>query len=60
MELLCHPFIMKFYKSTKDEKNIYFVTEHVKGERLFEIIRELDEVTIEYARFYVAQLVLVL
>jgi hypothetical protein len=38
---------MKFYKSAKDEKNIYFVTEHVKGDTLFEIIRELDEVSID-------------
>ena len=60
MDLMCHPFVMKFYNSAKDENNIYFIMEHVAGERMFEIIRQMDEVDVDEARFYISQIVLVL
>ena len=60
MEKMCHPFIMKFYRSFKDAKNIYFVTEYIPGDMLFNVIRTLEEVSSDETRFYVAQMVLVL
>ena len=45
MEKMAHPFIMKFYRSFKDAKNIYFVTEYIPGDMLFNVIRTLDEVS---------------
>ena len=35
------PFIIKYYKTLKDSNMIYFVTEFVNGEELFDIIRHI-------------------
>ena len=37
------PFIMNFYKSMKDNINIYFLTELVLGMELFDAIREIGK-----------------
>lgn len=36
---LDHPFIMRFYRSFKDEENVYFLTEYIPGIELFDAIR---------------------
>jgi serine/threonine protein kinase len=36
-----HPFILKLVKSSKDEKNIYFIMEYIKGKELFDFIRDI-------------------
>ena len=36
-----HNNIMKFYRTFKDDDNIYFVTEYIAGEELFNTIREI-------------------
>lgn len=36
-----HPFIMKLVKTLKDSKNIYFLTEYIKGKELFDVIRDI-------------------
>lgn len=36
-----HEFILKFYRSFKDMENIYFLTEYIPGEELFDAIREI-------------------
>ena len=30
---------MKFYKTFKDDKNVYFILEYIEGEELFDAIR---------------------
>ena len=37
------PFIMKYIRSFKDEQNIYFLTEFVRGMELFDVIREIGD-----------------
>jgi cGMP-dependent protein kinase len=34
-----HQFILKFYRSYKDNENIYFLTEFIPGFELFDAIR---------------------
>lgn len=35
------PFIMAFTRSFKDNFNIYFLVEYIKGMELFDVIREI-------------------
>ena len=35
------PFIIEFVRSYKDDVNIYFLTEYVKGMELFDVIRDI-------------------
>jgi len=51
---------MKFYRSFKDEKNIYFVVEYIPGSMLFDVIRELDEIDTIEAQFYTSSIILTL
>lgn len=32
---------MKFFQSMKDDLNIYFLTEYIKGMELFDVIRDI-------------------
>ena len=44
MKVLEHvqfPLIMEFIKSIKDDNNIYFLVEYIKGLELFDVIREI-------------------
>ena len=36
-----HPFIMKLVKSLKDDDNIYFLTEYIRGKELWDVIRDI-------------------
>ena len=65
MEKLHHPFIMKYYKSFKDDRNIYFIQEHIPGDMLFEVVNFIEDeqeekISSGQVRFYIAQIVLVL
>jgi cGMP-dependent protein kinase len=51
---------MKFYRSFKDEKNIYFIVEYIAGSMLYDVIRELDIIDTEEALFYTASVLLTL
>ncbi|OMJ74855.1 hypothetical protein SteCoe_26108 [Stentor coeruleus] len=57
---LDHNFILKLIKTFKDEKRIYFLLEYVKGEDLFDVIRNLGLLTDEDAQFYIAVLLIIL
>ena len=39
---------MKFKRSFKDNNNIYFLNEYVKGLELFDVIREIGYYTLKY------------
>ena len=39
-----HPFILKFYRSYKDNENIYFLTEYIPGMELFDAIRVIGNI----------------
>jgi cGMP-dependent protein kinase len=51
-----HPFIVKLVKSLKDENNVYFLLEYVKGKELFEVIRDIGYLSKEQTNFYIAQI----
>ena len=51
-----HPFIVKLVKSLKDENNIYFLLEYVKGKELFEVIRDIGYLSKEQTNFYIASI----
>jgi len=53
-----HPFIVKLVKSLKDEKNIYFLMEYIKGKELFDVIRDIGLLTKSQTQFYSASLML--
>ena len=55
-----HPFIMKLIKTSKDEKRIYFLTEHVRGMDLFDVLREMGLLSNEDSMLYIASLIEVL
>ena len=41
LESISFPFIVNFIKTLKDEINIYFLMEFIKGMDLFDVIRQL-------------------
>ena len=55
-----HIFIMKLVKTFKDSERVYFLTEFVNGQDLFDVIRILGLLKEVDCRFYVAGLLLIL
>lgn len=56
--MMNHQFILKFYRSFKDGENIYFLTEYIPGEELFDAIREIGLLGKYDSQFYTAQMIL--
>ncbi|EGR32862.1 protein kinase domain protein [Ichthyophthirius multifiliis] len=52
------PLIMKFIRSFKDNNNIYFLNEYVKGMELFDVIREIGLLNVQESQFYIGSLLL--
>lgn len=55
-----HLMILKLIKTFKDEKRVYFLTEYVKGQDLFDVLREIGIVSENDSRFYLACLIVIL
>jgi len=55
-----HPFIMKLVKTFKDPSRLYFLTEFVPGEELFDVLTRLKVLSPDQCRFHIACLLLVL
>jgi len=53
-----HPFIAKLVKCLKDEKNIFFLLEYIKGKELFEVIRDIGFLNKEQTNFYIASMMI--
>ena len=53
-----HPFIAKLVKCLKDEKNIFFLMEYIKGKELFDVIRDIGFLNKEQTNFYIASMML--
>jgi cGMP-dependent protein kinase len=54
-----HFMILKLIKTFKDSKRLYFLMEHVRGQDLFDVIRELNLLTNKDSKFYIACLVII-
>ena len=53
-----HPFITKLVKCLKDDKNIFFLLEYIKGKELFEVIRDIGFLNKEQTNFYIASMMI--
>jgi len=61
LDRIVHPFIMNMYRTYKDERNLYMLTEFVPGgEMLGEVRAQTGCLSNETAKFYAAQLVMAL
>jgi len=54
--MINHPFIFKLIKTLKDQNNIYFLMEYVKGKDLWDVINELGILDKNQTQFYSASL----
>ena len=55
-----HIFIMKLVKTFKDDQRVYFLTEFVNGQDLFDVIRVLGLLKENECKFYAACLMVIL
>jgi cGMP-dependent protein kinase len=53
-----HPFIVKLVKTLKDEKNIYYLMDYLKGKELFDVIRDIGLLNKFEAQFYIGSIML--
>jgi cGMP-dependent protein kinase len=58
--LLNHIFILKCIRTFKDPHRVYYLTEYIRGVDLFDALRHIGLVSDDIAKFYTAELVLVL
>lgn len=55
---LSHPFIIKMYAALQDERHLYMLMEYAPGGELFHYLRRAGRLSLDAARFYIAELVL--
>jgi len=55
---ISHPFIVKLYRTFKDEHSLYFLLEFIPGGELFNYIRKAGRLPNQVARTYAAEIVL--
>ena len=60
LQRLEHQFIIKFVKSFKDAKRIYFLLEYASGLSMYEVLRFLNVLCTSKCRFYASCLLLIL
>ncbi len=58
MKLNCHPFIMRFYRSFKDARCVYFLLEYIKGVELFDAISKMGILKDLDCKFYISSCIL--
>ncbi len=58
LEIVDFPFIMKFVRSFRDEINIYFLVEYVRGMELFDVIRDIGLLKNYDSQFYIGSILL--
>jgi cGMP-dependent protein kinase len=54
------PFVMELYKTFKDCEYLYSLVEFVRGEELYDVIREIGLLSTEDCQFYIGCMVLLL
>lgn len=55
---LSHPFIIKLFSAMQDERHLYMLLEFAPGGELFHFLRRAGRLSLDAARFYIAELVL--
>ena len=51
-----HPFIVKLVKCLKNEANIFFLMEYIKGKELFDVIRDIGFLNKDQTNFFIASM----
>ncbi|CAG9313369.1 PKG_10 [Blepharisma stoltei] len=57
---LDHSLIVKLVRSFKDPKRIYFLMEFVRGMDLFDVLRQMNEVSDQESKFFIGCLIVIL
>ncbi|CAG9323131.1 PKG_22 [Blepharisma stoltei] len=57
---LDHSLIVKLVRSFKDAKRIYFLMEFVRGMDLFDVLRQMNEVSDQESKFFIGCLIIIL
>ena len=52
LDIVNFPFIMQFMRTYKDENQIYFLLEYIKGLELFDVIRDIGNLIINESFIY--------
>jgi len=60
MSTIDHPFIIKLFRTFRDQSNLYFLMEYVPGGEFFNHLRKAQSLPNEVAKFYAAEVVLAL
>ncbi|KRX11142.1 Protein kinase-like domain [Pseudocohnilembus persalinus] len=60
LEQVHFPFIMNFYRTFKDNNQIYFLTEFISGLELFDVIREIGLLSTQDSQYYSGSMILAL
>lgn len=60
LEIINFPFIIQYARSFKDNCDVYFLVEYVKGMELFDVIRDIGLLNTYDSQFYVASMILIL
>lgn len=53
-----HPFIVKLVKTLKDNQNIFFLMEYIRGKELFDVIRDIGLLNKIQTQFYSSSIML--
>jgi serine/threonine protein kinase len=59
-ELKGHPFMIDLIETTKDEKNLYFISEICTGGNLFELVDFRNKLSLQVTKAYAAQIASIL
>ena len=58
LQKIDYPFIIKYIKTLKDEKYIYYLLEYIKGNTLYESIREIEILSKNQTQFFISSIML--
>lgn len=58
--LMDHPYILKLFKTYHDEKSVYFLSNFIPGLEMFDLIREIEFLDNDAARFYIGSIIVIL
>ncbi len=58
LEQVNFPFILHYVRSFRDDYNIYFLMEFIRGLELFDVIREIGLLHVTDSQFYIASMIL--
>lgn len=58
LDIVNFPFIMQFMRTYKDDFQVYFLLEYIKGMELFDVIRDIGLLSTYDSQFYIGSMIL--